>query len=156
MTPENTPHKENDPLRGKRVLIVDDDICNVFCFEETLKHLSNRNNLNLTIFTAHSGKEALKLLESGETIDLLVTDCNMGEKSGPRLIGDIKALSLKKGFEYLASMAIIMASARFYADSAEKQAQEYGADTGFAKPVNPKIVFEKAREIFRSRLQKAT
>jgi CheY-like chemotaxis protein/putative methionine-R-sulfoxide reductase with GAF domain len=65
----------------KNVLVVDDEETLLMIMVGRFEDYSNRFN----VFTAHNGKEAVKLLES-ETIDLVVTDLKMPEMDGVELL----------------------------------------------------------------------
>src|SRR5205814_2018471 len=72
---ENIRIKE-DVLSGKQVLIVDDDVRNLFA----LTTVFERNNMN--VITAESGKEAIYLLNEKEDIDIVLMDIMMPEMDG--------------------------------------------------------------------------
>jgi len=72
---ENIRIKE-DVLVGKRVLIVDDDVRNLFALTTAFE----RYNMDVT--TAESGKEAITLLNEKEDIDIVLMDIMMPEMDG--------------------------------------------------------------------------
>jgi PAS domain S-box-containing protein len=69
------------PHRNLRVLIVDDDALVAMSTIEMLEDLGH------SVTAAHSGKRALELLESGQPIDILVTDQAMPGMTGIELAG---------------------------------------------------------------------
>ncbi|OGU18307.1 MAG: regulator [Geobacteraceae bacterium GWC2_53_11] len=63
-------------LDGKKVLIVDDDMRNIFSLSSAL------SEKNITIYEAENGREALKQLDNFPDIDLVLMDIMMPEMDG--------------------------------------------------------------------------
>ena len=63
-------------LEGKKVLIVDDDMRNIFSLSNALEEK------NIVIFEAENGHEALKLLDEHPDVDLVLMDIMMPEMDG--------------------------------------------------------------------------
>ncbi|HON18088.1 MAG TPA: response regulator [Salinivirgaceae bacterium] len=72
----------------KKILYVDDEFINLELFRVHFKN-------NFLVYTAASGIEALKILES-ESIDVIITDLKMPGMSGIELIENIKKKSPQK------------------------------------------------------------
>ena len=73
---ENTRRKE-DILTGKNILVVDDDVRNLFA----LTTVFERYNIN--VITAESGKEAINIISDDKTkIDMVLMDIMMPEMDG--------------------------------------------------------------------------
>ena len=72
---ENIRIKE-DVLVGKNVLIVDDDVRNLFALTTAFERY------NINVITAESGKEAIQHLTEKENIDLVLMDIMMPEMDG--------------------------------------------------------------------------
>ncbi|ADV67862.1 HAMP domain-containing protein [Deinococcus maricopensis] len=69
--------RQQDPmLRGKRVLVVDDDIRNIFALTAVLERH------HMTVFTAENGRDAINMLESTPDIDVILMDVMMPELDG--------------------------------------------------------------------------
>lgn len=66
----------HDVLGGKTVLIVDDDVRNIYSLSKALEHLK------VNVVTAMDGKEALARLEEIKTIDVVLLDMMMPEMDG--------------------------------------------------------------------------
>jgi HAMP domain-containing protein/signal transduction histidine kinase/CheY-like chemotaxis protein len=72
---ENIRIKE-DILNGKTVLVVDDDVRNLFALTSAFERY------NINTITAESGKEAINALSDGKQIDLVLMDIMMPEMDG--------------------------------------------------------------------------
>jgi HAMP domain-containing protein/signal transduction histidine kinase/CheY-like chemotaxis protein len=72
---ENIRRKE-DILTGKNILVVDDDVRNLFA----LTTVFERYNIN--VITAESGKEAINILNENPKIDMVLMDIMMPEMDG--------------------------------------------------------------------------
>ncbi|MFL5728170.1 MAG: response regulator, partial [Cytophagaceae bacterium] len=72
---ENIRIKE-DILNGKNVLVVDDDVRNLFALTTAFERY------NINAITAESGKEAISILNDGKDIDLVLMDIMMPEMDG--------------------------------------------------------------------------
>ncbi len=72
---ENIRRKE-DILAGKNILVVDDDVRNLFA----LTTVFERHNIHVK--TAESGKEAIQLLNDDPSIDMVLMDIMMPEMDG--------------------------------------------------------------------------
>ncbi|OEV08852.1 hypothetical protein AN219_30765, partial [Streptomyces nanshensis] len=72
-------------LRDKRVLIVDDDIRNVYA----LTHLLGR--VGMSVRYAENGREALATLHGGPAVDLVLMDIMMPELDGYEAIRTLRA-----------------------------------------------------------------
>ncbi|MFT3826644.1 MAG: response regulator [Chitinophagaceae bacterium] len=73
---ENVRRKE-DILAGKNILVVDDDVRNLFA----LTTVFERYNIN--VITAESGKEAISIISDGQTkVDMVLMDIMMPEMDG--------------------------------------------------------------------------
>jgi CheY-like chemotaxis protein len=82
-TPEAVVPRERGS-RNLKVLIVDDDALVAMSTVEMLEDLGH------TVTAAHSGKRALELLDSGQPVDVLVTDHAMPGMTGVELAGIVQ------------------------------------------------------------------
>ena len=72
---ENIRNKE-DILTGKNVLIVDDDVRNLFALTTVFERF------NINVITAESGQEAIQILNDNSKIDMVLMDIMMPEMDG--------------------------------------------------------------------------
>ncbi|MCD6065817.1 MAG: response regulator [Bacteroidetes bacterium] len=72
---ENIRMKE-DILAGKNILVVDDDVRNLFALTTVFERL------NINAITAESGKEAIQILNENPKIDMVLMDIMMPEMDG--------------------------------------------------------------------------
>lgn len=66
----------HDVLKGKTVLIADDDVRNIYSLTKSLE------NFNMHVISAMDGSEALKQLEANPQIDIVLMDMMMPEMDG--------------------------------------------------------------------------
>jgi CheY-like chemotaxis protein len=63
-------------LNGKTVLVVDDDVRNIFSLSKTLE------NYQMTVITATDGKEALDMMQANPEVDVVLLDMMMPNMDG--------------------------------------------------------------------------
>ncbi|MGH8301848.1 MAG: response regulator, partial [Steroidobacteraceae bacterium] len=116
-------HESDDALRGRKVLVVDDDIRNVFA----LNSLLERHEMQ--VINASNGYEAIDLLEQSDELSLVLMDVMMPEMDGYETMRRIRT---KPQFKLL---PIIALTAKAMKGDREK-CLEAGASDYVAKPVN--------------------
>jgi CheY-like chemotaxis protein/signal transduction histidine kinase/HAMP domain-containing protein len=116
-------HESDDALRGRKVLVVDDDIRNVFA----LNSLLERHEMQ--VINASNGYEAINLLERTDELSLVLMDVMMPEMDGYETMRRIRT---KPQFKLL---PIIALTAKAMKGDREK-CLEAGASDYVAKPVN--------------------
>jgi CheY-like chemotaxis protein len=116
-------HESDEPLHGRKVLVVDDDIRNIFA----LNSLLERHNME--VITATNGQEAINLVENTEDLSLVLMDVMMPEMDGYETMRRIRS---KQQFRLL---PIIALTAKAMKGDREK-CLEAGASDYVAKPVN--------------------
>ena len=67
---------KNDVLTNKKVLVVDDDVRNLFALTTAFERY------NINTITAESGQEAMNILEENNDIDIVLMDIMMPEMDG--------------------------------------------------------------------------
>jgi CheY-like chemotaxis protein len=120
-------HREST-LEGRRVLIVEDDVRNVFALSSVLEPKG------ITVIIARNGREALEVLarssqEAATRIDLVLMDIMMPEMDGLTAMREIR----KRG-EWK-SLPIIALTAKAMADDHDKSLAA-GANDYIAKPLD--------------------
>ena len=116
-------HESDEALRGRKVLVVDDDIRNVFA----LNSLLERHEMH--VVNASNGYEAIELLERTDELSLVLMDVMMPEMDGYETMRRIRT---KPQFKLL---PIIALTAKAMKGDREK-CLEAGASDYVAKPVN--------------------
>ncbi len=76
----------SDVLAGKSLLVVDDQVSNIFALTAILE----QHGIHCTI--ANSGREALLLLERNNGVDLILMDIMMPEMDGYMTMGNIRKM----------------------------------------------------------------
>ncbi|MGE5114991.1 MAG: response regulator, partial [Betaproteobacteria bacterium] len=116
-------HEGARVLEGRKVLIVDDDMRNIFALATVL------DEEGMVILSADNGRDAVRLVESDPSIDIVLMDIMMPEMDG---IATLKAMrKLPRGKE----LPIIAVTAKAMKGDREK-CIEAGAWDYLAKPVD--------------------
>lgn len=115
----------NINLEGKKILVVDDDIRNIYVLSEAL------SARGADIVTAGNGAEAIEQLDKTDNIDIILMDIMMPVLNGYEAIKKIKA-SPKKNIPIIALTAKAMPSDK-------EKCLEAGADDYVSKPLNMDI-----------------
>jgi CheY-like chemotaxis protein/signal transduction histidine kinase len=125
-------HNKNSVLKNKKILVVDDDMRNVFALTQVLE------GMQMHVKVAKNGREALKHLEQDADIDLILMDIMMPEMDGYEAIREIR----KK--EKLKKLPIIALTAKAMKGDRSK-CIEAGANDYLAKPVDTEKLFSMLR-----------
>jgi CheY-like chemotaxis protein len=118
-----TLHANHTVLQGKKVLIVDDDIRNIFAMTSILERY------NMNILSAETGKSAIEILQSTADIDVVLMDIMMPDMDGYDTMRAIRKLAKFR------SLPIIALTAKAMKGDREK-CIEAGASDYIAKPVD--------------------
>jgi len=114
---------ESADFAGKKVLLVDDDIRNIFAIHSVLE------TRGMSVLHAENGKQAIEILENHPDIDLVLMDTMMPEMDG---LEAISAIRLIRRFKKL---PIISLTAKAMKGDREKALQS-GASDYVTKPVD--------------------
>jgi CheY-like chemotaxis protein len=116
-------HTSDDDLVGKSVLVVDDDVRNIFALSSVLERRGMR------VLTASTGSEATKLLETTPGVAIVLMDIMMPEMDGYQTMQTIRQ------HPALRRLPIVALTAKAMKGDREK-CFEAGASDYLAKPVN--------------------
>src|SRR6185436_10779264 len=117
-------HQVNAVLSQRKVLIVDDDIRNIFALTTLLEPHG------MTIISAETGKAAIDALESAPDIDIVLMDIMMPEMDG------YDTMRVIRERERFRALPIIALTAKAMKGDREK-CIEAGATDYVSKPVDP-------------------
>lgn len=115
-------HASNQVLVGKHILIVDDDIRNIFAMTSALE------DYGIKVLMAEKGKDAIKLLKEKQNIDAVLMDIMMPDMDGYETIQQIR---MQPKFKKLPILAI---TAKAMKDDREK-CLDAGASDYISKPI---------------------
>jgi HAMP domain-containing protein/CheY-like chemotaxis protein len=125
-------HRSDDALVGRKVLVVDDDVRNIFALSSVLERRG------MTVLAAGTGREAIKTLESTPDIAIVLMDVMMPEMDGYETMQVIRQnASLRR-------LPIIALTAKAMKGDREK-CLEAGASEYLAKPVNTEQLLSALR-----------
>jgi len=125
-------HRSDDALVGKKVLVVDDDVRNIFALSSVLERRG------MTVLTAGTGREAVAMLESTKDVAIVLMDIMMPEMDGYETMQVIRQKST------LQRLPIIALTAKAMKGDREK-CLEAGASEYLAKPVNTEQLLSALR-----------
>jgi CheY-like chemotaxis protein len=116
-------HRANAMLAGKKVLIVDDDIRNIFAMTTLL------DELGMVTVSADTGRAAIDVLDTTADIDLMLMDIMMPEMDGYDTMRAIRKKASCQGLPIIAVTAKAMKGDR-------EKCFDAGASDYLAKPVD--------------------
>jgi CheY-like chemotaxis protein len=116
-------HNTDEALAGKKVLVVDDDVRNIFALTSLLERHT------MQVINATNGREAIKLLANTPDIAFVLMDIMMPEMDGYETIRAVRKNPAHKLLPIVALTAKAMKGDR-------EKCLEAGASDYIAKPVN--------------------
>jgi len=125
-------HRSDDALVGRKVLVVDDDVRNIFALSSVLERRG------MTVLTAGTGREAIAMLESTPDLAILLMDIMMPEMDGYETMQVIRQNPSFRRLPIVALTAKAMKGDR-------EKCLEAGASDYLAKPVNTEQLLSALR-----------
>jgi HAMP domain-containing protein/signal transduction histidine kinase/DNA-binding response OmpR family regulator len=116
-------HGSMEALRGRKVLVVDDDVRNIFALTTVLE------SQEMEVTSATNGRQAIALIKSMRDLSVVLMDIMMPEMDGYETMREIRKDAT------LRSLPIVALTARAMKGDREK-CLEAGASDYIAKPVN--------------------
>jgi CheY-like chemotaxis protein len=116
-------HDPDAVLAGKKVLIVDDDIRNIFAMTSMLERYK------MNVISAETGKAAIESLQNTPNVDLVLMDIMLPEMDGYETMRAIRSMY---GFEMLPIIALTAKAMR----GDREKCIDAGASDYIAKPVD--------------------
>jgi CheY-like chemotaxis protein len=125
-------HRSDDALVGKKVLVVDDDVRNIFALSSVLERRG------MTVLSAGTGREAIATLNSTPDLAIVLMDIMMPEMDGYETMQVIRQNPAFRRLPIIALTAKAMKGDR-------EKCLEAGASEYLAKPVNTEQLLSALR-----------
>ncbi len=119
-------------LAGKKVLVVDDDVRNIFAMTTIL------DSHRMVTVSAETGEDAVDLLDRTADVDIVLMDIMMPEMDGYETMRAIRRRAVLRGLPIIAVTAKAMKGDR-------DKCFEAGATDYIAKPVDPEQLADMLR-----------
>ena len=116
-------HSSNEVLRQRKVLVVDDDVRNIFALASLLE------NQEMDVLTATNGRQAIEIMHQTPDLSMVLMDIMMPEMDGYETMREIRSEPQFRILPILALTAKAMKGDR-------EKCLEAGASDYIAKPVN--------------------
>ncbi|HVF63822.1 MAG TPA: response regulator, partial [Casimicrobiaceae bacterium] len=120
-------HEANEVLTGRRAMIVDDDMRNIFALSTLLE------DRGMHIVAHDNGRAAVGSLKSGQSVDVILMDIMMPEMDGIDTIREIRKIPACKDIPIIAVTAKAMKGDR-------EKCMEAGAWDYLSKPVDTELM----------------
>ncbi len=125
-------HRSDDALSGRKVLVVDDDVRNIFALSSVLERRG------MTVLSAGTGREAIEMIESTPDLAIVLMDIMMPEMDGYETMQVIRQNAALRRLPIIALTAKAMKGDR-------ERCLEAGASEYLAKPVNTEQLLSALR-----------
>jgi CheY-like chemotaxis protein len=116
-------HRGKEALRGRKVLVVDDDARNIFALTSLLE------NHDMEVISATNGRQAIDLIRRTPDISMVLMDIMMPDMDGYETMREIRSEARFRTLPILALTAKAMKGDR-------EKCLDAGASDYIAKPVN--------------------
>jgi len=125
-------HRSDDALAGRKVLVVDDDVRNIFALSSVLERRG------MTVLSAGTGREAIETIETTPDLAIVLMDIMMPEMDG------YETMQVIRQNPDLRRLPIIALTAKAMKGDRER-CLEAGASEYLAKPVNTEQLLSALR-----------
>jgi HAMP domain-containing protein/CheY-like chemotaxis protein len=125
-------HRSDEALAGRKVLVVDDDVRNIFALSSVLERRG------MKVLTAGTGREAIETIESTPDLAIVLMDIMMPEMDG------YETMQVIRQNQALRRLPIIALTAKAMKGDRER-CLEAGASEYLAKPVNTEQLLSALR-----------
>ncbi len=125
-------HRSDEALAGRKVLVVDDDVRNIFALSSVLERRG------MTVLSAGTGREAIATIESTPELAIVLMDIMMPEMDGYETMQRIRQNRAMRRLPIIALTAKAMKGDR-------ERCLEAGASEYLAKPVNTEQLLSALR-----------
>jgi HAMP domain-containing protein/CheY-like chemotaxis protein/GAF domain-containing protein len=125
-------HRSDDALAGRKVLVVDDDVRNIFALSSVLERRG------MTVLSAGTGREAIETIDSTPDLAIVLMDIMMPEMDG------YETMQVIRQNRNLRRLPIIALTAKAMKGDRER-CLEAGASEYLAKPVNTEQLLSALR-----------
>jgi CheY-like chemotaxis protein len=125
-------HQAGDILGGRKVLIVDDDVRNIFALSTILEEH------DMVILSADNGRDAIRTLKEDPGVEIVLMDIMMPEMDGMETMREIRKIP------HLKNLPIVAVTAKAMKGDREK-CIEAGAWDYLSKPVDPEQLLSVLR-----------
>jgi HAMP domain-containing protein/CheY-like chemotaxis protein/signal transduction histidine kinase len=125
-------HRSDDALAGRKVLVVDDDVRNIFALSSVLERRG------MTVLSAGTGREAIQTIETTPDLAIVLMDIMMPEMDGYETMQVIRQNPSLRRLPIIALTAKAMKGDR-------ERCLEAGASEYLAKPVNTEQLLSALR-----------
>ncbi len=125
-------HRSDDALANRKVLVVDDDVRNIFALSSVLERRG------MTVLSAGTGREAIETIQSTPDLAIVLMDIMMPEMDGYETMQVIRQNAALRRLPIIALTAKAMKGDR-------ERCLEAGASEYLAKPVNTEQLLSALR-----------
>jgi len=125
-------HQSDPVFNGKRVLVVDDDVRNIFAITSVLERQG------IVVTYAENGRKAIEMLQASPDVDVVLMDVMMPEMDGYETMREVRRMP------QFAALPIIALTAKAMKGDREKCIAA-GASDYITKPVEPESLLSLLR-----------
>jgi CheY-like chemotaxis protein len=133
LTGKSSSSEGSTDLAGRKILVVDDDVRNVFALTSVLE------NYGMNVVFAENGRDAIEMLHENPDVDLVLMDVMMPEMDGYETTQAIRQI------DQYADLPIVALTAKAMAGDRERSLAA-GASDYITKPVDLDLLLDTMRK----------